>query len=419
MFIIIIKLIIFLFFLSAAAFFSAAETAITSLNSSHTKRIKEKYNKLYKYFLYWEQNPEDIITTLIVLMNLSIVAVGIITTSVGIDIINLYGINEKLWMLIIPLISIILTLVFANLIPKTFGRYKAEKYAVRTLPTIVKFSILCRRLNAFLVSISNSILKIFGSKKQEPALIQPDEVDFLLSNEETSPLSKMSRKIINRIIEFRKTKITQVMVPRSDILAVDIEQPKQKIMEEIISARFSRVPVYKGNMNNIIGIITAKDIALALRNDAVLMINDIIRPVYYVPETAYIKQILVEFQKGKHHIAIVVDEFGSTIGLVTMEDLLEEIVGEVWDEYDEKDENIVKLTKNKYLITASESIADVNDILKLNIPENNFSTINGWILEHFGHIPKRREKFTWNNLEIEIQNADLKKVKKIILTIKN
>jgi CBS domain containing-hemolysin-like protein len=134
-------------------------------------------------------------------------------------------------------------------------------------------------------------------------------------------------------------------------------------MEEIISARFSGVPVYKDSINNIIGIITAKDIALALRNDNILMINDIIRPVYYVPETAYIKQILVEFQKGKHHLAIVVDEFGSTIGLVTMEDLLEEIVGEVWDEYDEKDKNIVKLTKDKYLITASESISDVNDIL--------------------------------------------------------
>ena len=418
MFTIIIKLIIFLFFLLSAAFFSAAETAITSLTPSHIKRIKEKYNKLYKYFLYWEKSPEDIITTLIVLMNLSIVAVGIITTSVGFDIIKIYGLNEKIWMLIIPLISIILTLIFANLIPKTFGRYKAERYSVKTLPLVVKLSVLFRHINNFLVKISNSILKLFGSKYRESALIQPDEVDFLLSNEEISPLSKISRKIINRIIEFRKTKITQVMVPRSDILAVDIEQPKQKIMEEIISARFSRVPVYKGSINNIIGIITAKDIALTLRNDNILMINDIIRPVYYVPETAYIKQILFEFQKGKHHLAIVVDEFGSTIGLVTMEDLLEEIVGEVWDEYDEKDENIVKLTNNKYLITASESIADVNDNLKLDIPEGNFSTVNGWVLEHFGHIPKRHEKFTWNNLEIEIQNADMKKVKKIILTIK-
>jgi len=418
MFLIIIKFIIFLFFLFAAAYFSAAETAITSLNNSHIKRIKEKYNKLYKYFLYWEKNPDNVITTLIVLMNLSIVAVGVLTTSIGMDFMQQYKLNAKLWVAIISLISIVLTLIFANLIPKTFARYKAEKYSVKTLPTVVKFSILSRQLNAFLVSISNNILNLFGSKKQEPSLIQPDEVDFLLSNEQISPLSKMSRKIINRIIEFRKTKITQVMVPRSDIFAVDIEQPKQKIIEDIISTNFSRVPIYRENINNILGIITAKDIALTLRNDTIFMINDIIRPVYYVPETAYIKQILMEFQKGKHHIAVVVDEFGSTIGLVTMEDLLEEIVGEVWDEYDEKDQNIVKLKSNKYLISASESIADVNDNLNLTIPEGQFSTINGWVLEHLGHIPKRREKFIWNNLEVEINSVDEKKVKKIILTIK-
>ncbi|WP_413853410.1 hemolysin family protein [Candidatus Ruminimicrobium bovinum] len=416
--IVIIKFIIFLFFLVTAAYFSAAETAITSLNTAHIKRIKEKYNKVYKYFLYWEQNSDNVITTLIVLMNVSIVAVGVATTSIGIDLSDIYGLNKKLWLIIIPVVSIITTLIFANLIPKTFARYKAEKYAVKTLPAVIKLSILIKQLNDFLVSISNNILKLFGSKKNEPSLIQPDEVEFLLSNEQTSPLSKISRKIINRIMEFRKTKITQVMVPLSDIVAVDVEQPMKKIAEEIISARFSRVPVYKESINNIIGIITAKDIALAWRNDGILMLNDIIRPVYYVPETAYIKQILVEFQKGKHHIAIVVDEFGSTIGLVTMEDLLEEIVGEVWDEYDEKDKNIIKLKENKYLITASESIADVNDSLKLNIPEDHFSTINGWVLEYFGHIPKKYEKFTWNNLNVEINSVDEKKVKKIILTIK-
>ena len=157
---------------------------------------------------------------------------------------------------------------------------------------------------------------------------------------------------------------------------------------------------------------------MAWRNGDILTIEDLIRPVYYVPETAYIKQILLEFKKGKDHMAIIVDEFGSTIGLVTMEDLLEEIVGEVWDEYDEKDENIKKITEGKYLVDASKSISDVNDELKLTIPENNFSTLNGWILEHFGYIPKKHEKFNWNNLEIEIESVEPRKVKRVILKIK-
>jgi CBS domain containing-hemolysin-like protein len=320
----------------------------------------------------------------------------------------------------VPVISIVITLIFANLLPKTVSRYKADKVAIRTLPIVVTLTSTTKYVNYFLTSISSFVLQIFGRKaQQEPKTMQPDEVEFLLSNEKISPLSITSRKIINRIIEFRKTKITKVMVSKAEILAVNIEQPKQELMHEIIATQFSRIPVYKGDIDNIIGIIRTKDIAMAWRNGELLAIEDLIRPVYYVPETAYIKQILSEFKKGKHGIAIVVDEFGSTIGLVTIEDLLEEIVGEVWDEYDVKDENIKKLTDDgKYLINASESIADVNDELNLTIPENNFSTINGWILEHFGYIPKKYEKFSWNNIEVEIETVESKRVKRVILKIK-
>jgi len=416
---IIVKFIIFLFFMFCAAFFSAAETSITSLTNSSIRRIKEKYNKLYKYILCWEEHPEDVITTMIVWMNLSVVAIGVSTTSLGIDVINLFNLDKGMWIGVIPVISIIITLVFTNLLPKTFGRYKADKVAIKALPIVVKFTSITKYVNNFLVSISNFILHVFGRhKQQEPKTMQPDEVEFLLSNENISPLSMTSRNIINRIIEFRKTKITQVMISKSEVLAVNIEQPREKLMQEIIATQFSRIPVYRGDIDNIIGIVTAKDIAMAWRNGEVLAIEDLVRPVYYVPETAYIKQILLEFKKGKQHMAIVVDEFGSTIGLVTMEDLLEEIVGEVWDEYDVKDENIKKLTDGKYLINACESIADVNDELKLTIPENNFSTINGWVLEHFGYIPRKYEKFSWNNIEVEIESVEAKRVKRIILKIK-
>ena len=401
-----------------AAFFSAAETAITSLTNSGIRRIKEKYNKLYRYVDYWEQKPDDVITTMIVWMNLSVVAIGVSTTSLGLDIIAKYNLDKALWISLFPVISIVVTLIFTNLIPKTFSRYKADKVAINCLPVVIKFTYITRTLNKVLVSISNDILDFFGRQTQEPKLMQPDEVEFLLSNEKVSPLSKTSRSIINRIIEFRKTKITQVMIPKSDILAVNIEQPRDKLMQEIIDTQFSRIPVYRDSVDNIIGIVTAKDIAMAWRSGEVIKIEDLIRPVYYVPETAYIKQILLEFKKGKDHMAIIVDEFGSTIGLVTMEDLLEEIVGEVWDEYDEKDENIKKITEGKYLVDASKLISDVNDDLKITIPENNFSTLNGWILEHFGYIPKRYEKFNWNNLEIEIESVEPKKIKRVILKIK-
>lgn len=415
MMILIIKTTIFIFFLSLTAFFSGAETAVTSLTNSHIRRAKERYNKLYKYIVFWEKYPDDIMTTLLVWMNLSVVAVGVTATSISIDIIALFNLNKTVWMIIFSFASIMITLIFANIIPKTLSRYKAEQYSIKALPVLVNLNDYTKRVNAFLVSISSSLLNLLGKKTKEPQSIGADEVDFLLSNENVSPLSLGSRKIINRIIEFRKTKITQVMVARSDIQAVNLDQPKEKVIDDIIATQFSRVPVYRGSINNIVGIVNIKDIAATWRSENLFAIEDILRPVYYVPETAYIKQLLVNFQSGKNHMAVVVDEFGSTIGIATIEDLLEEIIGEVWDEYDVKEKNVIKLEENEFLINASESISNVNDELKINIAEDHFSTINGWVLELFGYIPKIGEKMQWNNFEIEIESVDTKKIKRIIL----
>jgi CBS domain containing-hemolysin-like protein len=415
MILIIIKLLVFIILLTFVAFFSAVETALTSLSHSHVRRLKEKYNKFHKYIYVWEKNPEDIITTILVCMNMSVVAVGVVTTSLGLSLIEYFTLNKTVWVAVFTILSIITVLIFGSIIPKTIARYNVEMLSLKTLPVLVRLSEFTSKLNIFLVSISTSMLNFFGKNTAEPTSIEADEIDFLLSNAEVSPLSPASRKIIKRIIEFRKTKVTQVMVPRSEILAVDINQPQDKVIEDIIATQFTRVPIYKESMNNIIGIIHIKDLAMTWRSGGVLRVEDIIKPVYYVPETAHIKQLFINFQKNHQHIAIIVDEFGSTIGLVTIEDILEEIIGEVWDEYDIQERNIVKLKENEYIINASESIANVNDELKMSIPEEHFSTINGWVLECFGYIPRVYEKTTWKNYEIEIDSATSKKIKRIIL----
>ncbi len=401
------------------AFFSAVETALTSLSHSSMRRLKEKYNKLHKYISAWEKNQQDIITSILILMNISVVAVGVVSTSLEISLIEYFSLNKTVWAVIFTAISIFIVLVFGSIIPKTIARYNVDFFSLKTLPLIIALSDLTQKLNIFLVSISTSVLNFFGRNTAEPASIEADEIDFLLSNAEVSPLSPASRKIIKRIIEFRKTKVTQVMVPRSEILAVDINRPQDTIIDEIIANKFTRIPVYRESMNNIIGMIHIKDLAMTWRSGGVLRIEDIIKPVYYIPETAHIKQLFINFQKNHQHIGIIVDEFGSTIGLVTIEDILEEIIGEVWDEYDIQERNIVKLKENEYIINASESISNVNDELKLSIPEEHFSTINGWVLECFGYIPKVYEKTIWKNFEIEIDSATSKKIKRIILRKKD
>ena len=415
--IIILKIIIFTVLLGILGFFNGSETAITSLSSAFLRRAKEKQLKNSSSIYFWESHADEIMTTMMIGMNLSIIGMGVVASSLAIDFIRIYGFSVQLSVFMFPAVSIVLALIFGNIFPKTFARYNSEKMGLAVLPVIVKVSRILRLLNKLLSGISNKVVKLF-SKKKETQSVKADEIDFLLSNENTSPLSDDSRELVSNIMDFSERRISQVMVPRQEIFAVNIEDGKESIIKQIIDTEYSRVPIYNGSLNDIIGIIYSKDLAVAWRSSDIIAIEDLIRPVHYVPENAKVSKMLKEFKTGHHHIAIVVDEFGSTIGIASIEDLIEEIIGEVWDEYDESDMNektVVPLRDGSYLIQAAEAISDLNDKLNLDIPDEDYTTVNGWVLEIFGSIPKTGEKTRWGNFEIEIQDADVKQINRIIL----
>lgn len=411
---IIIKIIIFILFLISLIFFNASETSITSLSGGYLRRVKENKPKYKKVVMFFENNTEAVITAIIIGMNMSVVGMGVVSTSIAFDVSEALGLSDKFLNILFPALSIIIALLFGNIFPKTFARYNAEKVGLFLLPFIVKFYKLFKHIIIFLSDISSKIVMLFIKKKESP-YVKADEIDFLLSNEATSPLPEDSRELVSNIMDFAETRISQVMIPRSEIFAVNIEDDRDEIIRQIIETEYSRVPVYKGNLNNIIGIIYTKDLALSWRNSDIIILEDLIRPAYYVPESTKINRMLKEFKKGQYHIAIVVDEFGSTVGIASIEDLLEEIVGEVLDEYDMEEKNIMPYGDNSYLIQAYESVLNLSDALEMEIPEGDYSTVNGWVLELFGKIPETGEKITWENYEIEIQDADEKKVNRIIL----
>jgi putative hemolysin len=191
---------------------------------------------------------------------------------------------------------------------------------------------------------------------------------------------------------------------------VNLDQPTEKIIEQMIEKEYSRVPVFRGNLDNIVGIIYSKDLALAWRGGALFVIDDLVRPAYFVPGSARVDKVLREFKAGHQHMAIVVDEFGSTIGLATIEDLVEEIVGEIWDEYDIQESAIFPLPGGGWMIKASESLKKINDELALGLPMNDFDTLNGWALDLFGKIPVAGESLRWGTLEVTVDDADKKKI---------
>ncbi|MCL2485944.1 MAG: hemolysin family protein [Endomicrobia bacterium] len=415
MIIIAIKIIIFFILTGSLAFFNGAETAITSLSQAYLRKQKESGAKKSRAIIYWETHTEEMIAAMVIGMNLSIVGMGVVAASLAYDFNAVFDIRNNFLNALFPIVSIVVALIFGNIFPKTFARYNSEKAGIIVLPLIIIFSKVFKHVIKFLSGISNNIIKIF-QKKKETQEVKADEIDFLLSNETTSPLSEEGRELVSNIMDFAQRRISQVMVPRAEIFAVDIEDKKEDVINKIIETKYSRVPVYKGTLNDIIGVIYSKDLAIAWRNSDIIIMEDLIRPAYYVPDSARVDKMLKEFKTGHQHIAVVVDEFGSTVGIVSIEDLLEEIVGEVWDEYDMKEKTIVPYGDNSYLVQAHESVVDLNTELDLNVPEDeDYSTVNGWVISLFDKIPDTGEKIKWQNLEIEIQDADEKMVNRIIL----
>ncbi|MCX5781796.1 MAG: hemolysin family protein [Elusimicrobia bacterium] len=413
---IIIKFIILFLLICFSAFFAGTETALTSLSSISLRQLKERFAGLREQFEFWERRPNDIISTLLAGNNLVSIGASVLATSLSLDFIDILGFQREIILVVFPVSITLVILFFGEIIPKISARYMPGKVAIWGMPLIFIINKGFKPVNRFLLSISENILGIFGQKVlNEDTFLKPEELKFLLSSKDILPLPDSARHMIKNILDFGKTRISQVMVPKSEIQAVDLNQDKDKIIEQIIDKEYSRIPVYRGNIDNIAGIIYSRDLALAWRNGSLFLIEDLIRPATFVPETAYIDRVLKDFKTSHNHMALVVDEFGSTVGLVTIEDIVEEVVGEIWDEYDIQEKRIISLPDGFHLIKGVESLMYVNSELKLNLPAGDFSTINGWVLDLFGKIPKQGDTIRWDNLLIEIVDADKKKVLRIRL----
>ena len=223
--------------------------------------------------------------------------------------------------------------------------------------------------------------------------------------------------MFSNILLFGERRIQDVMIPRTEIFAIDYNTDLDQIISRVLTSKYSRIPVYKGSIDNIIGVIYAKDLILTWQNRKLFILDDIIRPAYFMPENVLVDNLIREFKTGRHHMAVVVDEYGVTQGLITVEDVVEEIVGEIYDEYDIREKSITDIPGTNLVIKATRSIHKVNEELKLGVPPTRaFTTVGGWVLTLFKKIPSQGEKIKWKEFTIEIIEADRKKVKTIKIT---
>ena len=318
------------------------------------------------------------------------------------------------------LIAMIIFLTFSLAIPHAWAKYAGENVLSRTFKILIFFSIIASPFLYFFRLYDGFIRRLAGIAETTPQEQQEEnQEEFLTGLEQQRTkgvLDEEQQEMIENVLELSSSTADEIMTPRTDIVAVEVNADLQKVLDTITQAGHTRVPVYENNIDNILGLIYAKDLLSQIgKNPAEFKLRDKIRDAYFVPETKPLRALLHEFQNQKLHIAVVLDEYGGTAGIVTLEDILEELVGEITDEYEQTPpEPIRKISTDTIETDARTSVDEINDEFELDLPEDeDYETIGGFVFSRLGYIPKTGESFDYENLKFTIASAETRKIKRI------
>ncbi len=413
------------------AFFSAAEMAIVSVNKTKIKILAQTENEKAKLLLELLEEPTRFLSTIQIAITLAgflasaAAALGM-ANRLGTQIENTgipYGM--QLAVFFVTVILSYITLVLGELYPKRIALLHSERLALLFVKPILFIS---KAAAPFVWLLSWSVALLLKITRQHATGAEDefseDEVKSMLeAGQEAGAIKEEGAKMINSIFAFDDKLAYEVMTPRTDVFSIDIDDPQEEYVDELMELRYSRIPVYENDRDNIIGILNIKDYLIKARRTGFINveIKDILRKPYFVPESKNIDELFRDLQSGKQHIAILIDEYGGFSGIVTMEDLIEEIMGDITDEYDEAMEELKRIGDNVYLLDGLISLDDLNDELNLNLDSENSETLGGFLLEILGEIPSEDEKdypsVEYKNYIFKIEKVLDRRIERVRLTI--
>ena len=384
------------------AYFAASEIAFISLNDAKIERQAKQGNKKAKQIEKMLKNPSKFLATIQIGITLS----GFLSSAFASDafadilapslnnILPVVSVEtfKGISIVIITIILSFFTLVFGELVPKRLAMKYYEKIAYASIGIIRFISIIASPFVKILTKSTNIISKLFGISENEEEIVTEEEIKMLIDEgEEKGTIEQAEKEMINNIFEFNDITASEVMTHRTDIFAVDINSSIEDILEQLDDYKYSRVPVYDETIDSIEGILFVKDLLKYFRTGNEIKIKSIMREAYFVSENKPINELFKDLQRNKMQMAIVIDEYGGPAGLLTMEDLIEEIVGNIFDEYDDVEDEFKKIDDNTFLINGSVSIYELKKILGIEVPEGDYETLSGYLLEVLGRVPEDHE----------------------------
>jgi putative hemolysin len=412
----IVYIILFIICIALSAYFAASEIAFMSLQRYKLEAMIQKNVKGAKLVAWLKDHPERLLSTVLLGNNLVNIAAASLGTALAVGFLG----DEETGVVASTIIVTILVLVFGDAIPKTSASHQAEKISFAVAPSIRVVSWILTPFVIVLSWITSNFGRLVGARPVGRSLVSAEEIRTMITaGQRDGAVEKAEAEMLHKVFEFGDRPAREVMVPRTEVIWVEKGTKIADFFKIYLEHPYTRYPVYEERRDNVVGVLASKDMLMILARgacDIERTIDDIIRPAYFAPESKLIDELLTEMRNKNAHMCVVIDEYGGTAGIITMTQLVEEIVGDVKDELSLLEKDFEIINENTFQIDGGMRVEDINEEMHLGIPEGDYETVAGFILKLIGHLPKTGEQIRYRDLKLAITHMNGMKIEEILVT---
>ena len=393
-----------------SGFFSMSETALMALSKIRIRHMVEEGVKGAKLVEKLAEDPSRLLGAILIGNNIVNIGASALATSVAVKAFGEGAVG------VVTIVMTILVLIFGEITPKSIAKQNSESVALKVSKIINIVVKLFRPFIAIFTAISGLFIRLLGGdpKATEPFITEEELKTMVGVSEEEGVLEDVEKEMIFNVFEFADSQVKDVMVQRVDVVAVDINATYDEVINIIKTEQFSRIPVYNQNIDDVIGILNVKDLIIASQSKENFKISDYMREPYYTFEFKKISELFNEMKKTRNHMSVVLEEQGGNVGIVTIEDLIEEVVGEIEDEYDDEEDNdIIVVKEDEYIVDGSARLDHIGDLIGVTMESEEFDSVGGLVIGELGRFPEQSEEVNLNNIRFVVEEVDKNRIKKV------
>lgn len=388
-----------------------SETALMSLSKIRIRHMVEEGVKGSKLVEKLIEDPNRLLGAILIGNNIVNIGASAIATSLAVKIFN----GSESAVAVATAIMTVLVLIFGEITPKSIAKQKSEQVALKVSKPVQFCVAIFKPFVAMFTAISSVFIRLFGGdpKATEPFITEEELKTMVGVSEEEGVLEDVEKEMIFNVFDFADLQVKDVMVQRVDVTAIDVNDGYEEILKVIKEDQFSRIPVYDDTIDDIVGILNVKDLIIADKRDCKFKVTDYMREPLYTFEFKKITELFNEMKKSRNHMAVVLDEYGGTVGIVTIEDVVEEIVGDIEDEYDKERELIEVIKEDEYIVEGSARLDDISDLIGVNMESEEFDSVGGLVIGELGRIPEAQEEVTIGKIRFVVEEVEKNRIMKV------